>query len=221
MSTKSLKHFSKISLKLKGLFNRQLHEIIFSFLGKNRYHKSENPNSVFNHFCLEIKDLFVEKHLLNIMFSFLNKIPMRIFISNYTIQLFEDMFTYTDPTNKTTYQDIINIGCGLIGYYDKITPYEILMNTVTCIKNLKKYKFNKQINTATFLDEITYIYSDFTEKLIRHQNFKDLKLLKICRAQVENIYNHVNNKKILKELLKEFRSIFLEIAYMIRSTKWQ
>ena len=92
MSTKSLKHLSKISSKLEGLFNTQLHEIIFSFIGKNRYHNSENPNSVFYEFCLEIKDLFVEKQLFNIMFSFLNKIPMRIFNSNYTIQLSDGNF---------------------------------------------------------------------------------------------------------------------------------
>ena len=220
MSTKSLKRLFKISSKLKGLFNTQLHEIIFSFLGKNRYHNSENPNSVFYEFCLEIKDLFVEKQLFNIMFSFLNKIPMRIFNSNYTIQLFENIFTYTDPTDKTTYQDIINIGCGMLGHYDKISPYEIFINTVTTIKFVKFQKFHKQINTATFLNEITYIYSDFIQKLIRHPIFKDLTLLKICRAQVENIYKYENNKKLLKKSLKEFHSIFLEIAYVIRSTKW-
>uniref|UniRef100_A0A6C0BG76 Uncharacterized protein n=1 Tax=viral metagenome TaxID=1070528 RepID=A0A6C0BG76_9ZZZZ len=221
MSKKSSKRFSKISLQLKGLFNTNLHEIMFSFLGKNRYHNSENPNSVFNEFCLEIKDLFVEKQLFNIMFSLLGNISLHIFNSNITTNLLINIFTYTDPTDSsTTYQDIINIGYDMLGLHNEISPYEIFMNAVTSIKFRKFQKKYKQIDKNTFLDYITYIYSDFVEKLIRHKHFKDFKLLEICREQVENMYENVNKKKLLKKSLKEFRPMFLKIARIIRETKW-
>jgi hypothetical protein len=221
MSKKSSKRFSKISLQLEGLFNTNLHKIMFSFLGKNRYHNSENPNSVFNGFCLEIKDLFVEKHLFNIMFSLLGNISLPVFNTNITIGIFENIFTYTDPTDSsTTYQDIINIGCEMLGCYNKISPYDIFLNTATSIKFIKLQKKYKQIDKNTFLDYITYIYSDFVEKLIRHQHFKDFKLLEICREQVKNMYIYVNKKKLLIKSLKEFRPMFLELARIIRETKW-
>jgi len=184
----------------------------------------KNPNTVYIRFALEMNGLFVEKQLYRFMFLFLGKLRMDIFHLYYIRDLFSSIFEYTDPTENSCYQDIVQIGCSML---EPLPPYELFLSTLTTIKYTNLQKIHKEICINTFTYMIINIYRSFIIKLKDYvdshvlKDSDDLKLqVALCYEHIYKIIYYKDIGKSLKELLKEFRPLFRGLAHIIRTTKW-